>query len=209
MTDVSFSPYDRWSALPPDTGLYRRDTEKDACGVAMVATMRGHAGHDIIDHALLALANLDHRGATGAEPDTGDGAGILVQVPDRFLRSVMAEQGVELPPEGAYAVGTAFLPADAVAADKAQAAIESIVADEGLTVVAWRTVPVLPGCLGATSRAAIRARRTSSGTSSHSTTSQGTGNRTSVDETPSTTTGPPGCTWVQPVPVSVRRSQCW
>ena len=68
MTDVSFSPYDRWSALPPDTGLYRRDTEKDACGVAMVATMRGHAGHDIIDHALLALANLDHRGATGADP---------------------------------------------------------------------------------------------------------------------------------------------
>ena len=102
VTPVSFSPYERWSALPPDDGLYRRDLEKDACGVAMVATMRGHAGHDIIDHALLALANLDHRGATGADPLVGDGAGILSQVPDRFLREVV---DFELPEAGHYAVG--------------------------------------------------------------------------------------------------------
>ena len=76
----------RFSALPADHGLYRRENEHDACGVAMVATMRGHAGHDIVDHALTALLNLDHRGATGADPLVGDGAGILTQVPDRFLQ---------------------------------------------------------------------------------------------------------------------------
>ena len=107
MTHVSFSPYERWSALPPDTGLYRRDTEKDACGVAMVATMRGHAGHDIVDHALLALTNLEHRGATGADPLVGDGAGILSQVPDRFFREVV---DFTLPEAGHYAVGTAYVP---------------------------------------------------------------------------------------------------
>ena len=75
-----------FSAQPADTGLYRREHEHDACGVAMVATMRGSAGHDIVDHALDALRNLDHRGATGADPLVGDGAGILTQVPDAFFR---------------------------------------------------------------------------------------------------------------------------
>ena len=77
----------RFSAHPADTGLYRRDHEHDACGVAMVATMRGSAGHDIVVHALTALRNLDHRGATGADPLVGDGAGILTQVPDAFFRA--------------------------------------------------------------------------------------------------------------------------
>ncbi|MCB1252417.1 MAG: hypothetical protein KDB39_04070, partial [Austwickia sp.] len=76
----------------------------------MVATLRGHAGHDIVEHALIALRNLDHRGATGADPLVGDGAGILMQVPDAFLRAVT---GFEVPAPGAYAVGTAFLPVDA------------------------------------------------------------------------------------------------
>ena len=139
MTDVSFSPYERWSALPPDVGLYRRDTEKDACGVAMVATMRGHAGHDIVEQALLALTNLEHRGATGADPLVGDGAGILCQVPDRFFRAVA---GCELPEAGHYAAGTAYLPTDPAEREVMVRRIEEIVAEEGLEVLGWREVPV-------------------------------------------------------------------
>ena len=149
MTDVSFSPYDRWSALPPDTGLYRRDTEKDACGVAMVATMRGHAGHDIIDHALLALANLDHRGATGADPLVGDGAGILSQVPDRFLREVV---DFELPEAGHYAVGIAYVPTDASERETMTQRIDEIVREEGLQVLGWRQVPVQRDIVGQMAR---------------------------------------------------------
>ncbi|APH01577.1 glutamate synthase large subunit [Janibacter indicus] len=149
VTDVSFSPYDRWSALPPDTGLYRRDTEKDACGVAMVATMRGHAGHDIIDHALLALANLDHRGATGADPLVGDGAGILSQVPDRFLREVV---DFELPEAGHYAVGIAYVPTDASERETMTQRIDEIVREEGLTVLGWRHVPVQRDIVGQMAR---------------------------------------------------------
>ena len=97
----------KFSTQPADQGLYRRSHEHDACGVAMVATMRGTPGHDIVAHALDALRNLDHRGATGADPLVGDGAGILTQVPDRFLREEVA---FDLPAPGGYAVGTAFLP---------------------------------------------------------------------------------------------------
>ena len=107
------SPYRRFSALPPAAGLYDGDHEHDACGVAFVATMRGEPGHDIVDLALTALRNLDHRGAVGAEVDTGDGAGILTQVPDAFLREVLRESSAStLPPRGSYAVGIAFLPED-------------------------------------------------------------------------------------------------
>ena len=99
-----------FSAQPAAQGLYDPTFEHDACGVALVATMRGHAGHDIVDAALLALTNLDHRGATGADPLVGDGAGILTQIPDAFLREVV---DFELPAKGSYAVGIAFLPQDA------------------------------------------------------------------------------------------------
>ncbi len=88
---------------------------------------------------------MEHRGATGAEADTGDGAGILIQVPDRFLRAVAADHGITLPPAGAYAAGLAFLPADATDAEKAKAAIEAIVAEEGLRALGWRAVPTEPG----------------------------------------------------------------
>ncbi|MET0145261.1 MAG: glutamate synthase large subunit [Ilumatobacteraceae bacterium] len=141
---------------PGPHGLYDPRYEHDSCGVSFVANIKGVRSHELVHTGLVALTNLEHRGATGAEPDTGDGAGILVQVPDRFLREVVRESaGIELPPEGSYAVGTAFLPSDSVAAEKAQAAIETIFAEEGLTVLAWRDVPVVPSCLGATSRAAM------------------------------------------------------
>src|SRR5215218_2042306 len=119
-------------------GLYDPAFEHDACGVAFVATLSGIPSHDIVAHGLHALRNLDHRGATGADPKTGDGAGILMQIPDELLRS---EVDFELPRMGAYAVGSAFLPTEPDAATKAKAMIEQIAEEEHLTVLGWRVVP--------------------------------------------------------------------
>ena len=137
-------------SFPPPQGLYDPRHEHDACGVAFVATLTGVASHDIVAKSLTALRNLEHRGAAGAEPNSGDGAGILMQIPDAFLRAVAAEAGFELPPPRAYAVGTAFLPGDDEAVAKTRTQIEEIAAEEGLTVLGWRTVPTQPDCLGAT-----------------------------------------------------------
>src|SRR5262249_36173523 len=147
-------PYARFSAAPDPVGLYDGRHEHDACGVAFVATMRGVEGHDIVQAALTALRNLNHRGAVGAEEDTGDGAGILTQVPDAFLRAVVRESsGVELPPAGQYAVGMAFLPDDDEAAAAQQRLVERIAGEEGLRVLCWRDVPTTAGLVGATARA--------------------------------------------------------
>ena len=137
---------------PGPTGLYDPRFEHDACGVSFVAHMRGERSNALVRTGLLALTNLEHRGATGAEPDTGDGAGILLQIPDRLLRATVE---FELPPIGAYAVGVAFLPAADGPCEKAQSVIETIMVEEGLVVHGWRDVPVDPECLGATSRAAM------------------------------------------------------
>ena len=144
-------------AFPPPQGLYDGRHEHDACGVAFVATLTGVASHDIVAQAVTALRNLEHRGATGAEPDTGDGAGILLGVPDRFFREVTAELGFELPPARAYAVGTAFLPGDEDQVGKTKARIEEIAAEEGLSVVGWRPVPTDPSMLGATAISVMNA----------------------------------------------------
>ncbi len=138
-----------FSASPADQGLYRGTHEHDACGVAMVATMRGTAGHDIVVHALDALRNLDHRGATGADPLVGDGAGILTQVPDEFLRGVVP---FWLPPVGRYAVGMAYLPREAAARHTAIERIERIALEEGLGVLGWRDVPASIDIVGAAAR---------------------------------------------------------
>ena len=111
-----------FSTVPAESGLYDPRFEHDACGVAFVATLTGVPSHDIVDKALTALRNLDHRGASGAEVDTGDGAGILVQIPDEFFRAVVE---FELPGRGEYVVGTAFLPADSQEAQGAVATIEA------------------------------------------------------------------------------------
>ncbi|MDI6908840.1 glutamate synthase large subunit [Nocardioides sp.] len=142
-------------AFPPPQGLYDPRHEHDACGVAFVATLTGVASHEIIEQAIQALLNLDHRGAAGAEVNSGDGAGILIQVPDAFLRVVTAQLGFELPAPHAYAVGTAFLPAEAEQAAKTRQRIEEIAAEEGLTVLGWREVPVDPASLGSTARAVM------------------------------------------------------
>ncbi|MDQ3591754.1 MAG: glutamate synthase subunit alpha, partial [Actinomycetota bacterium] len=128
-------------------GLYDGRHEHDSCGVAFVADLTGELSHGVVAKALTALRNLDHRGASGAEPDSGDGAGILLQVPDAFLRAVCS---FELPTPGSYAVGTAFLPAEAEDAAAARAGIEQIAAEEGLRVLGWRAVPTDAGRLGRT-----------------------------------------------------------
>jgi glutamate synthase (NADPH/NADH) large chain len=132
--------------------MYDPRNEHDACGVGFVATLTGEASHGLVQQALTVLRNLEHRGATGAEPDSGDGAGILLQVPDAFLR---ANAGFELPEAGHYAVGLAFLPVDHEDRTKAVDAIERIAVEEGLTVLGWREVPVGPDLLGATSRSTM------------------------------------------------------
>jgi len=125
-------------------GLYDPAMEHDACGLAFVATMRGTPGRDIVDDALTALRNLDHRGAVGAEENTGDGAGILTQVPDAFLRAVV---DVELPPAGQYVVGMAFFPKGA-SVNALEAKFAAIVQQEGLAVLTWRIVPTDASALG-------------------------------------------------------------
>ncbi|MFM7598204.1 MAG: glutamate synthase large subunit [Actinomycetota bacterium] len=141
-----------FSAIPPAQGLYDPSYERDACGVAFVATLTGVPSHTIVEQAMTALLNLDHRGASGAEPDSGDGAGMLIQVPDRFLRRVV---GFDLPPAGHYAVGMAFLPADDADEAVARGQIDRIAAEEGLRVLGWRDVPTDASSLGETARSVM------------------------------------------------------
>ncbi|MDV6012667.1 glutamate synthase large subunit [Haloechinothrix sp. LS1_15] len=150
------------SGIPHRAGLYDPATEHDSCGVAMVADVAGRASHAIVSEALAALANLDHRGAAGAEPDSGDGAGLLVQLPDSFLREVAGASGITLPspaPEGAarYAAGLAFLPAEQAWRRSAVQLVHRLAAEEGLRVLGWRDVPVRPDAtgLGPTARSAM------------------------------------------------------
>jgi glutamate synthase (NADPH/NADH) large chain len=127
-------------------GLYDSRFEHDACGVGFVADLRAGGGHDVVASALRVLCNLEHRGAAGADPDTGDGAGILTQIPDAFFRAVT---GLALPEAGGYAAGLAFLPVDPEERERALAQIADLAADEGLTVLGWRDVPVNEAACGA------------------------------------------------------------
>ena len=133
-------------------GLYDGQHEHDACGVAFVADLAGRREHAIVRKALTALANLAHRGARGAEPETGDGAGLLIQVPDEFYRAVV---DFDLPEPGHYVVGTAFLPDDDEAEAEALAAVEAVVARENARVLGWRTLPVDAEHVGPTAAATM------------------------------------------------------
>ena len=144
-------PFGASGAYPPQQGMYSPRFEKDACGLAMVATLRGEAGHDVVALALEALRNLEHRGAVGSDTGTGDGAGILLQMPDAFFRRVLP---FDLPAAGEYAAGMAFLPTDRLAREKQKRRIERIAATEGLHVLGWRPVPVDPDQLGRIARTA-------------------------------------------------------
>jgi glutamate synthase (NADPH/NADH) large chain len=147
-------PFERFGAAPAAIGLYDPRNERDACGLAMVATMRGTGGHDIIETALNALRNLEHRGAVGSDAGTGDGAGIVTQIPDAFLREVV---DFALPPVGHYAVGMAFLPTDSVERDEVKSGIGALAETEGLVVLGWREVPTDPTHLGNLARGAMPA----------------------------------------------------
>ncbi len=135
--------------LPEAQGLYDPRNEHDACGVGFVANIKGRKSHDIIRQGLQILVNLDHRGAVGADPLMGDGAGILVQMPDRLLRAWADSQGLALPEPGRYAVAMCFLPQDERSRQFATAYIERYIAREGQTLLGWRDVPVDTTGLGA------------------------------------------------------------
>ncbi|MFJ6196417.1 glutamate synthase large subunit [Micromonospora sp. NPDC092111] len=137
---------------PSATGLYDPAHEHDACGVAFVADLHGRRSHAVVANGLGALCRLDHRGARGAEHNTGDGAGILIQVPDAFLRAVV---DFPLPPAGQYATGLVFLPDEDAAESRARQVVEKYALVEGAEVLGWRDVPTDPGGLGETALAAM------------------------------------------------------
>ncbi|HEU4349143.1 MAG TPA: glutamate synthase large subunit [Actinoplanes sp.] len=132
---------------PRDRGLYDPSQERDSCGVAFVADLYGRRSHDVVSQGLSALIRLDHRGARGAEYNTGDGAGIMIQIPDGLYRSVL---DFALPPAGSYATGLVFLPGDQKARTRACKIIERYALAEGGEVLGWRDLPVRPDGLGAT-----------------------------------------------------------
>ena len=136
------------SSFPAAQGLYNPANEHDACGVAMVATLNKIATHDIVAQALTALRNLEHRGAAGAEPDSGDGAGILIRVPDAFFRAVT---NLDLPAEGSYATGIAFIQPGF----DPTSLIQSLAAQEGLEIIGWRDLPTNPTSVGKTAQSVM------------------------------------------------------
>ena len=125
-----------------DHGLYAGGNEHDACGVGFVAHIKGHKTHAIVQQGLKILENLDHRGAVGADKLMGDGAGILIQLPDALYREEMAAQGVSLPPPGEYGVGMVFLPKEHASRLACEQALERAVKAEGQVLLGWRDVPV-------------------------------------------------------------------
>ncbi|HKO88330.1 MAG TPA: glutamate synthase-related protein [Burkholderiales bacterium] len=136
------------SALPPRQGLYDPANEHDACGVGFIAHIKGRKSHGIVDQGLQILKNLTHRGAVGADPLAGDGAGILLQIPDAFLREEVAKQGIKLPPIGEYGVGMFFLPREPASRLACEYEIERAIKNEGQRLLGWRDVPVNSAILG-------------------------------------------------------------
>ena len=148
------------SARPPvpsltpmvKAGLYDPAFERDACGVGLVANIDGHKSHLIVDQGLEVLMNLRHRGACGCDPETGDGAGVLMQIPHDFLAAAAQQADFELPAEGRYGVAMTFFPQDDADRDRCRSAFEQAVASEGLTFLGWRDVPVEPMAIGELAR---------------------------------------------------------
>ena len=138
--------------MPAKQGLYDPRYEHDACGVGFVVNIKGQKSNAIVAQGLEVLLNLAHRGACGCEPNTGDGAGVLMQMPDKFMRKAAAEVGIELPPEGEYAVGMIFLPPRGDYRFLCEQLFEKIIRSEGQTVLGWRTVPTTNDALGHTAR---------------------------------------------------------
>ncbi len=144
---------DRLTGLPRKQGLYDPSFEHDACGVGFVANVKGKKSHEIIRQGLEILVNLDHRGACGCEVNTGDGAGILFQMPHAFLKKAAADSRIQLPEPEHYGVGMLFLPPDAADRARCESIFEKIVAEEGQIFLGWRSVPTNNTTLGDTAKA--------------------------------------------------------
>lgn len=134
--------------LPPKQGLYDPQFEKDACGMGFVASIKGVKSHKVITQALHLLENMEHRGGQGSEPNTGDGAGILLQIPHDFFAAELRKQEIQLPETGQYAVGMIFLPQDESARTAIERELESIIEEEKQSIIGWRTVPTDDSKLG-------------------------------------------------------------
>jgi glutamate synthase (ferredoxin) len=143
------------SAPPQAEGLYDPRYEHDACGVGFVVNIKGARSHSVVERGLQVLINLQHRGACGCEANTGDGAGILIQPPDRFLRKVANALGIGLPPAGQYAVGNIFLPRNEGERKQIRTLIEQTAAEEGQTLLGWRPVPTTQHVLGPSAAAVM------------------------------------------------------
>src|ERR1043165_7616882 len=140
------------NGLPPAQGLYDPANEHDACGMGFVASIRGEKSHQIIEQGIQVLINLTHRGACGCDPETGDGAGVLIQIPHRFFLRECARLGFTLPPEGEYGVGMTFLPVERHQRLTCEGILEHIVREEGLTVLGWRDTPIDGSAIGRVAR---------------------------------------------------------
>jgi glutamate synthase domain-containing protein 1 len=138
---------------PPKQGLYDPRFEHDACGVGFVVNIKGEKSHEIVEQALTVLQNLDHRGACGCEENTGDGAGVLMQIPHAFLKDACAGLGFQLPDPGDYGVGMIFLPDHRQQRRQFEKTIERIIKEEGQKCLGWRKVPTDNMYLGDTAKA--------------------------------------------------------
>ena len=143
----------RINGVPPAQGLYDPAQEHDACGIGFVASIRGEKSHDIIRDGIQVLLNLAHRGACGCDAETGDGAGVLIQIPHKFYARECAKLGFELPLPGSYGVGMTFLPVEKHPRLQCEGIIERIVREEGLTVLGWRDMPTFASAIGRVARA--------------------------------------------------------
>ncbi len=142
-----------YSGLPEPQGLYHPNQEHDACGIGFVANIKGEKSHDIIEKGIQILINLTHRGACGCDPETGDGAGLLIQIPHKFFVRETARLGFTLPAAGEYGVGMVFLPVEPHERLEAEGILERIVREEGLTVLGWRDTPININSIGRVARA--------------------------------------------------------
>ena len=138
---------------PGPQGLYDPRYEHDACGVGFIADLKNRQSHQIVQDALQILLNLEHRGACGCEANTGDGAGILIQMPHRFLLQEAAKIGLHLPALGDYGTGLVFLPQEIHDRQRCEQLFEKVVRDEGQQLLGWRNVPTDNSCVGPTARA--------------------------------------------------------
>jgi glutamate synthase (NADPH) large chain len=141
------------NGLPAAQGLYHPNQEHDACGIGFIASIKGHKSHEIIEKGIQILINLTHRGACGCDPETGDGAGLLIQIPHQFFAKQAALLGFTLPPAGEYGIGMVFLPVERHQRLRVEGILERIIREEGLTVLGWRDTPIDGTAIGRVARA--------------------------------------------------------